>query len=127
MLCATDTLETEKVKLEAEMNALAGMTQDIVAENARIAQNQDDYQKRYNELVGQYNEAKSRYDEVTQSISAKEAQSTRISEFIRELKAQEEILTEFDERLWSSMVEYVTVGRKKEMTVRFKDGTEIQA
>jgi len=108
------------------------MTQNIVNENAQIAQDQDEYQKRYNGLVDRYNTAKSRYDEVVRSIAAKEAQSERLENFIRELKAQDGVLTEFDERLWSCMVDFVTVGcrqagRKKELTVTFKDGTEITA
>jgi len=103
------------------------MTQNIVNENARIAQDQDEYQKRYNGLVDRYNTAKSRYDEVVRSIAAKEAGSERLENFIRELKKQNGVLTEFDERLWSCMVDFVTVGRKKELTVTFKDGTEIKA
>lgn len=35
-------------------------------------------------------------------------------------------VTEFDEVLWGSMVDFIMVGAKKEMTVTFKDGTEIQ-
>jgi len=58
---------------------------------------------------------------------SKEAQSERLENFIRELKAQDGVLTEFDERLWSCMVDFVTVGRKKELTVTFRDGTEIEA
>ena len=51
------------------------MTQNIVAENARVAQDQDEYQKRYDGLVQRYDTAKARYDEVVAAISAKEAQS----------------------------------------------------
>ena len=34
---------------------------------------------------------------------------------------------EFDGSLWGSMVEFVTVGRNKEITFTFRDNTEIQA
>ncbi|MEY8312255.1 hypothetical protein AALA61_09670 [Oscillospiraceae bacterium 42-9] len=40
---------------------------------------------------------------------------------------QESILVEFDEHLWSSMVDFVMVRRGKEMIVTFRDGTEIKA
>lgn len=36
-------------------------------------------------------------------------------------------LTEFDEQLWSSIVDFVTVGRGKEITITFRDGTEMKA
>lgn len=126
-LCKTDTLEAEKSRLEEEMTVVVEMTQNIVAENARIAQDQDEYQKRYDSLVQRYDAAKARYDEVLAAIAGKEAQSERLARFIRDLKAQDGPVTEFDSKLWGSMVDFVTVGRKKEMVFTFKDGTEIQA
>lgn len=95
-LCATDALQEEKRKLEDEMSVLVEMTQNIVAENARIAQDQDEYQKRYDGLVQRYDAAKARYDEVTAAISAKEAQSERLLNFIRTLKAQDGAIADFD-------------------------------
>lgn len=71
------------------------MTQNIAAENARAAQEQDESQKRCDGLVERYDTAKARYDEVVAAISAKEAQSERLADFIKVLKAQDgtEILT----------------------------------
>lgn len=124
-ICVTDALESEKQKLEDEMAVVVEMTQNIVAENARIAQDQDEYQKRYDSLVEQYDTAKARYDEVVEAIAAKEAQSQRLADFIQVLKAQDGTILGFDGKLWGSMVEFVMVGRKKELTVTFRDGTEI--
>lgn len=102
------------------MVVLVEMMQNIVAENARVAQNQDEYPKRYDGLV-------KRYDEVTAAISAKEAQSEQLANFIKTLKAQDGTISVFDGSLWGGMVEFVTVGRNKEITVTFRDGTEILA
>ena len=57
-LCITDALQEEKAKLEEEIAVVVEMTQNIVAENARIAQDQSEYQKRYDGLVQHYDEAK---------------------------------------------------------------------
>lgn len=103
-----------------------GMLFPIVAENARVAQDQDEYQKRYDGLVQRYEAAKARYDEVVAAISAKQAQDERLSDFIKMLKSQNGVLLEFDSGLWGCMVEYVTVGRNKEITVTFRDGTEVR-
>lgn len=43
------------------------------------------------------------------------------------MKSQGGITSEFDGSLWSSMVEFVTVGRNKEIAVTFRDGSEILA
>ena len=123
-LCDTTVLTEEKVKLQQELAVLVEMTENCVRQNARIAQNQEEYQKRYEGIVVRYDAAKARFDEVTEAISAKEVQSERLAEFIKRLKAQTEPMAVFDSQLWASMVECVTVG--KGMTVVFRDGTEIR-
>ena len=102
----------------------SGGREKCIRENARIAQNQEEYQRHYEGLVARYDAAKVRLDEVTEAISAKEAQSEQLAGFIKRLKAQTEPVADFDERLWASMVEYVSVG--KGMTVVFRDGTAVR-
>lgn len=63
---------------------------------------------------------------MTAAISAKEAKSERLANFIKALKAQNGTISDFDCSLWGGMVEFVTVGRNKEITVTFRDGSEIQ-
>lgn len=124
-LCDTTELEQEKAALGQELAMLVEMTQNCIAENARIAQDQDqgEYQKRYNSLVERYETAKSRFDEVTEAIAERSAKSERLAGFIKTLRAQKELLEEFDERLWGCMVDYVTAGADGGMTVVFRDGT----
>ncbi|WP_315451917.1 hypothetical protein [uncultured Selenomonas sp.] len=102
----------------------SGGREKCIRENARIAQNQEEYQKHYEGLVARYDAAKARFDKVTEAISAKEAQSEQLAGFIKRLKAQTEPVAEFDSQLWASMVECVTVG--KGMTVVFRDGTGVR-
>ena len=122
-LCDTTALAEEKAKLQQELAVLVEMMEKCVSENARIAQNQEEYQKHYEGLVVRYDAAKERFDEVTEAISAKEVQSERLAVFIKQLKTQTEPVAEFDNQLWTSMVKYVTVG--KDMTVVFWDETGI--
>ena len=64
------------------MSVVVEMAQSIIAENARIAQNQDEYQKRYDALMERYDAARARHGEVVDAITAKVAQSERLSNFI---------------------------------------------
>ena len=74
---------------------LVEMTQNCIAENARIAQNQGEYQissepqdfpaceslmhsKRYNGLVERYEKAKVRFDEETDTIAQRSAKGERL-------------------------------------------------
>lgn len=45
-ICETAELETESQRLMGEMQMLADMVQTAIGENARIAQDQEKYQKR---------------------------------------------------------------------------------
>ena len=49
------------------------------------------------------------------------------SETAKELEKQDGLCTEFDESLWISLVDYVTVFNKEDVRFTFKDGTEIRA
>ena len=77
-LCDTTELEREKAALGQELVVLVEMMQDCIAENARIAQDQGEYQKRYNGLVERYEKAKTRFDEVTEAIAERSAKGERL-------------------------------------------------
>ena len=124
-LCDTTALVEEKAKLQQELAVLVEMTEKCIRENARIAQNQEEYLQHYEGLVARYDAAKARFDEVTEAISAKEAQSERLALFIKCIKEQSAPVAEFDSQLWASMVECVTVRADKDMTVVFRDGSEV--
>ena len=85
---------------------------------------QDEYTERYNGLVSRYEAVKGQYDEITQAIADKADRRKLLEQFLQTLETQDTI-TEFDERLWSSLVDFVTVYSEKDIRVTFKDGTEI--
>ena len=78
-------------------------------------------------MVAKYDAAKTKFDETIAAISAKEAQSARLTAFVKALRERDGIIEDFDESLWGCMVEHITVGRNKEIMVTFRDGTEILA
>ncbi len=124
-ICDTAELEAEDQCLMEEMNMLSDRVQKCISENARIAQDQTDYQKRYDELVSRYEAVKGRHDEVVKSIKARHAKSERLDGFAQALTAQSGTVTEFDEGLWETLVDFMTVYSKEDISVTFKDGTEI--
>ncbi len=124
-LCDKDDLIKQKESLEEEITVTVEMTQNLVAENARKAQNQDEYNQRYNSLVERYNKLKEEYDAVCTTITDKDAKYEQMGRFIKVLKGHQELIKEFDESLWSSLADKIVVKSKEEVTVVFKDGTEI--
>lgn len=74
-----------------------------------------------------YDRLKAHYDEVSTTISNNEARHEQMVRLITVLKDQTGIISEFDDALWISLVEKIVVKRKDDVTVVFKDGTEIKA
>ena len=105
---------------------VAELIQQCIKENARIALDQKEYQKRYDRLAKRLDSVQGRLDEVSQAITEKQAHREKIGMFLEGLQKQEELITEFDEDLWYSLIEYVTVFDKKDIRFTFKDGTEIK-
>lgn len=125
-LTNTEALEKERDKLGMDLNLLTDKVQHLIAENARVAQNQDEYARNYDELVGRYEAIKKQYDKTCEAIKYRKARSKQLESFIKDLQSQEPI-QEFDVRLWSSLVDFITVYSKDDIRVTFKDGTEIKA
>ncbi len=49
----------------------------------------------------------------------------RLEAFAKVIKVQGTVVTEFDEGLWGTLVDFMIVYRKDDIAVTFKDGTEI--
>ena len=124
--CNTESLEIKETDLQDKMSALVERVKKCISENAQTVQDQEVYQKKYDELVEKYEKTKEEHDKVTNAIIAKNDKREIIQGFMRGLEQQNGLLTEFDEGLWGSLVEYITVN-KEEIKVTFRDGTEIIA
>ena len=54
---ATDDLQQELDGLDAEINVAAGLIEDCIKENAHVALDQAEYQRRYDALVDRFDTA----------------------------------------------------------------------
>ena len=83
--------------------------QTAIAENSRMALEQNEYERRYADLTERYNTIKADYDKISEQIESKKAQRELFKGFIRALEKQGALVEEFDEGLWSSLVQEVVV------------------
>lgn len=121
----TGELEAEERQLNGEMNVAAELIQKCIEENARVAQNQGEYVKRYDALVGRFETAKARLEEVQAAITEKQAQRKMMENFMEVLRGLPEQVDYFDEGAWYAMVDFVTVYGKEDVRFTFKNGMEI--
>ena len=64
MVCETDSLDRYLQDSIAELNIISEQMQIAIAENSRVALDQDEYEKRYVELTARYEKAKAGYDDI---------------------------------------------------------------
>ena len=118
----TSKLEMQKADFEHKLEKVAKQVQECIDQNARVAQNQAEYEQQYNELVEKYDSIKAQVDELNTTIADKKARKAELELFMKNLKKQDKAVTEFDEGLWISMVECMTVYAKDDIRVEFKNG-----
>ena len=122
----TSALENKKENLHKEMSIQVDLIQTMVSENAKKVQNQEVYQEKYNSLVANYEKTKTAYETVENQISDILVRHEIMSHFIKTLKNQDELITEFDSALWGSLLDYITVYSDEDIRFTFKDGNEIK-
>ena len=125
-LFGTADLEAERQSLQDEMNVAAELIKQCVAENARTALEQTEYQKKYSGLAERFNKAKERLSEVGQAITERQAKRERTGRFVSRLEKLDGPLTAFREDDWYSLVDYATVYNREDIRFTFKNGMEIK-
>ncbi|MCD8015248.1 MAG: recombinase family protein, partial [Lachnospiraceae bacterium] len=112
-------------ELREETQLVADLVQQCIRENASVALDQNEYQKRYDALVARYNKANDRLEAVTAEITDKELRRATIEDCLAAMEKLPTVLETFDETAFHSLVDYITVYSNEDVRVTFKDGTEI--
>ncbi len=123
----TTSLEEERDSLWAEMELLTDAVQKIIHENASVALDQADYQKRYDSMTLRYEATKAKWEAACMQISDKQTRRASIEDFLKILENQQELLASFEPNLWCGLVEHMTVYSLEDVRITFKNGTEIKA
>lgn len=122
----TSDLERELAELEAEIKISADLIESCIRENAHVAIDQDDYRNRYSQLAQRYDAAKGRYAHVTSQIQEKTSCRHCVEMYLRQLR-ERDLLTEFREEDWMTMIDHMIVYSKDDIRVIFKDSSEVKA
>lgn len=117
-------IDSQIAELEQEIEVVTELTKRCIAENARASLSQTEYNTRYNGLLQRYNTASVNLENLQKTKADRETKADAIGDFI--FRVQElDALTEFDEKLWLTTIEKVTVHTDGRMTFRFQCGVEV--
>ena len=123
---STEEIDRQIAKLQDQAVGLAQRIRSLVNENARTSMNQDEFQREYDKLVGQYEKLISKIGMLQCDKTDKESRAKKASLFVGLLSEQQECM-DFAPALFTVYVEQVVVsGTKKdtELTFVLMDGSE---
>lgn len=93
----------------------------LIYENSRKVMNQDEYNKKYDSYTEKYEKIKSELSKLEDKKQNLKVRTDKIKIFIEDLKSNDKLIDEFDERLWYTLVQKVIVNTDKEIEVKFKN------
>lgn len=120
----TTEIDRELEELSDEMDVVKEIIQRFVSENSVTAQNQVEYNSRYNAYVDKFENLNSRYMELTFQKENKKAKKRDVERFISMISKQKDLLSEFDNWLWLTTVNKVIVQRDGGLLFCFNNGLE---
>ena len=122
MLTNCADLDGEAEILGERSAGLFTQLEALVADNARRAQDQNEYNARYNELRERYDGVKARQAEIANEKKQRSIRREKLLRFIETLRQREALLAGFDEHLWRETVDRIAVHSERDIAVKFRDG-----
>jgi len=117
-------IDAELTALLQEIEVVTELTRRCIDENSRTAQDQTEFEVRYNGYVERYEKASSRIIELQTLRKEKERAANNIGDFMFDINELSEPIQQFDEGLWLALVERVLVHSNGRLTFRFTGGFE---
>ena len=111
--------------LNSEINTVAELIQKCIDDNAHIAQDQSEYQKRYNSLAQRFETVNAKLEKILVAISKSKTQRQMMENFIEVLRSLPEQVEIFDEGAWYTLCDCIAVYGKNDIRVTFRNGTEV--
>lgn len=99
--------------------------EQVVSENAKVAQDQQSYQERYNTLAASYQVTEEAYLNKMNQLQERRHQQKQLKAFVEVTEQQDKLLTTFDETLFCTLVDQVVIHHNKQVDIHFKNGQDI--
>ena len=123
-VCQMEELTEERNRIEQELGVLTERLEMLIRENARVAQDQTAYLKQENEIRALYVEKQGHLARLDEQIAERESKRKTLETMIQVVCGINGEQTEFDEDLWSGLLDYIVVKKDGQIVVVFKGGIE---
>lgn len=120
-------IDAQLSRLGDELDVVVELTRKWVAENAKTAQDSDEFMVRYREYDARYEELQGRINELEATKQERQDRVKRFEIFIRALEKQHGELTEFDDSVWLALIDTVLVKPDGKLVFRFVNEATIES
>ncbi len=124
-LTDTSILDKELEAAKEKHGRLLDGLRAYMAENTRIIQDQEEYNRKFTEMDAECKKAEEETAALQKHILDQLAEKEKTRRSIEALEKSENIIQNFDENLWNTLVDSVTVAKDKTLKFMFREGTEI--
>ncbi len=126
ILCDCKAIDAELAELGREIEVVSDLSRKVIREIGHSAEGPDEQRQRSEGYLERHRLATDRVTELERMKRQRKSRARILETFISGITAGPQILTEFDEKLWITTVDQVTVTLEDRFVFRFKDGTEIE-
>lgn len=126
MLTSTEEIDSKVQALTNEMEEVQILVEDPIHDNARTNQDQEEYERHYQELVSQFNAAKTKMESLLEEKQSKLDRIEILNAFIASLEDKETVIDEFSIDLWNLMIQDALVNENGTITFKFRNGNEVR-
>jgi DNA invertase Pin-like site-specific DNA recombinase len=127
LLVMTDTLEIDKeiARLTEESEVVESLIRKYINDNAINAQDQTVFREKYDSLMVRLDSIKNQLSIIKSEKEEKNVKRIKTAELLKNLR-EADIITEFKEKFWLTMADFIKVYTNTKFTVIFKGGLEVE-
>lgn len=125
MIKEDKALDDAIIKLEENLENIRADVEKLIITNSKIAQDQEVHTGKYNKLIEEYKLLEKELEQKNLDLLNKNKRVRELKIFIDSLEKQDELLTEYDTKLFNYLVEKIIIHIEKRVEIYFKNGEVI--
>ena len=118
-------LDDEIIQLEGKLEDIRTDIEKLIITNSKIAQDQEEYTRKYNKLIEEYKFLEKGLEQKNLDLLSKNKRVRELKIFIDSLEKQDELLTEYDTKLFNYLVDKIIIHKRKRVEIHLKNGEVI--
>ena len=122
----TSKIDLKISELMSEKHKIEKSAQDLVLRNAQTLLNQNTYNDKYSTFSSKFVDINQRIMDLEKQKIMKDTKRCQMERFLEDINKANDLINEFDEQLWFSLVKFVKIGVNGDAGVIFKNGHEIK-